>query len=173
MTRQDIIDVQLEAIFGSRFPYKIQRLIDVELNEGHWLEGYELAVSRDIICESDARKLLQLVLDQHPALVIDPVILRAPVKARLPQSLGAAMSWIVHRSGAYALTDSLRVARFDGSQMTWLSPRISYDGIEFDSLADNELSGRAWLLGPGDSPDAAFTFEFDTGRLTQGEAIQH
>ena len=145
----------------------------MELNEGRWLEGSELAVSSDVICESDARKLLQLVLDQHPALVIDPLVLRATVGASLPQSLGAAVFWIVHRSGAYALTDGLRVARFDGSQMTWLSPRISYDGMDFDSVEGNELSGRAWLLGQGDSPDAAFTFEFDTGRLTQGEAVQH
>jgi hypothetical protein len=49
MTKRDIIDVQLESFYGSKFPRKIQRLIDEELNQGKWVDGYHLAVEKGVI----------------------------------------------------------------------------------------------------------------------------
>ena len=173
MKSREIIDVQLESIFGHKFPQKIQRLVDEELNQGQWVDGYHLAVCEGVIDGDDARKLLQIVLADHPELRIDETELKRVVEARLPQSLGAAVSWIVDDSGAFALTDSLRVARFENESVIWQSPRISYDGIDFDSLADGKLRGRAWLLGSHESPDAPFTFDFETGELLEGHVVEH
>ena len=173
MTKRDIIDVQLESFFGSKFPQKIQRLVDDELNHGRWAEGYELAVSQDVINGDDARKLLEIVLTQHPELRIDQASVMKVVEDQLPQSWGAPVSWIVAESGAYALTDTLQVARFEGADLIWRTPRISWDGIEFDSLADDRLRGRAWMLSSSVNPDSPFELDFVTGELLVGEAVPH
>ena len=173
MTNRDIIDIQLESFFGSKFPQKIQRMVDHELNEGRWVDGYELAVTRDVIDGDDARKLLEIVLTLHPELRIDPNALLRAVEDKLPQSCGAPVSWIVGDIGAYALTDSLRVARFEGAEMIWRTPRISWDGIEFDSLTNDRLRGRAWRLSSSVNPDTSFELDFVTGELLAGEAIPY
>ncbi|CAN5829655.1 hypothetical protein BH11VER1_BH11VER1_04360 [soil metagenome] len=171
MTRRDIIDVQLDSFFGGKFPQKIQHLIDDELNQGRWVDGYELAVCQDVICGCDARKLLEIVLTQHPDLKIDRDVLLATIEDKLPQSMGAPVSWIVGESGAYALTDSLRVARFERTAMIWRTPRISWDGIEFDSLMSGRLRGRAWMLSSSLTPDASFELDFETGEILDGQAV--
>jgi len=173
MKIREIINVQLESLFGHKFPQKIQRLVDEELNQGRWVDGYYLAVCEAVIDGDVARKLLQIVLADHPELRIDETELKRVVEERLPQSLGAAVSWIVDDSCAFALTDSLRVARFERESVIWRSPRISYDGIDFDSLADGKLHGRAWLLSSSVSPDSPFTFDFETGELLHGQVVEH
>ena len=172
MTHQEIIDVQLESFFGNKFPQKIQNLVDEELNQGCWVEGYDLAISDDVVDAGDARKLLELVLEQNPTLRIDRDALLQLVEVELPQSMGASVLWIVEQSGAFALTDSLRVARFDGSAISWCSPRISFDGIVFDSLVDGHLRGRAWWPGSNVIPDFPFVFDFLTGELIEGQIVK-
>ena len=171
MTIREIIDVQLESFFGDKFPHKIQRLVDQELNQGQWAEGYDLAACRGIIDGDDARNLLAIVLAQNPPLQINESELKSVIQTNLPQS--SSVSWIVDDSGAFALTDSLRVARFEGTSMIWRSARISYDGIEFDSLADGKLRGRAWFVSSNLTPDSPFTFDFDTGELLEGNIVQN
>jgi hypothetical protein len=173
MTPREIIDVQLELFFGSKFPQKIQRLVDEELNQGRWVEGYDLAVCRDVIGGDDARSLLEIVLTQHPELRIDREVLMEFVEEKLPQSEGASVSWIVGEGGAFALTDSLRVARFEGVKMIWRTPRLSWDGIEFDSLENCRLRGRSWMLSSSVTPDAPFELDFETGELIDGQLVHH
>lgn len=173
MTKRDIIDVQLESFFGSKFPQKIQRLIDEELNQGRWVDGYHLAVAKGVIEGSDASELLQIVLTQHPDLRIDEDALRKVVEERLPQSLGAKVLWIVDDSGSFALTDSLRVARFHGASLIWRTPRISYDGIALDSIANGKIFGQAWWLGSHESPYAPFVLDFVSGEVLEGQIVQH
>lgn len=171
MKSRDIIDVQLESFFGDKFPHKIQRLVDDELNQGRWVDGYDLAVCKGVIEGDDARRLLEILLTEHPALRIDRDTLLRAVEDKLPQSLGAPVLWIVGESGAYALTDSLRVARFEGAEVIWRTPRISWDGIEFDSLTNDRLRGRAWMLTSSVRPDTPFELDFTTGELLAGEAV--
>ena len=171
MTKRDIIHVQLESFFGGKFPQKIQRLVDDELNQGRWAHGYDLAVCRDIISGDDARKLLEIVLTQNPELRINRDVLMDSIEENLPQSMGAPVSWIVDESGAFALTDSLRAARFECEKMIWRTPRISWDGIEFDSLRSGRLQGRAWMLSSSVRPDTPFVLDFETGELLEGEAV--
>jgi hypothetical protein len=173
MTIREIIDVQLESFFGDKFPQKIQRLIDHELNQGRWMEGYDLAVCQGVIEGEDARKLLAIILAQNPQLRIDESELKRVIEMQLPQSYFASISWIVAEDGTFALTDNLRVARFEGAAVIWRSARISYDGIEFDSLADRRLRGRGWFLSSHAAPDSPFTFDFDTGELLEGNIVQN
>jgi len=170
MTTREIIDVQLESFFGSKFPQKIQRLVDEELNQGRWLDGYDLAVCLGgaVMEEDDARKLLNIVLTQYPSLKIGEQALRMAIEARFPGNYGEPTSWIVDDSGAFALTDGLRVGRFEGTSIVWESPRISYDGISFDSLSEGKLRGRAWFLGSHEAPDLPFIIDFKTGEMLEG-----
>jgi hypothetical protein len=126
-----------------------------------------------VIEGDDARKLLAIVLAQNPQLRINEVELKHVIETKLPQSLGTSVSWIVDDSGAFALTDSLRVARFEGTSVIWRSTRISYDGIVSDSLANGQLSGRAWLGDSNQTPNAPFTFDFNTGELLEGNVVEH
>ena len=174
MTPREIIDVQLESFFGSKFPQKIQRMVNDELNQGRWVDGYDLAVSLggSVIEGNDARELLKIVLTQHPALRIDEAALRMEVESQLPLSLHSPVSWIVDESGAFALTDGLKVARFEGASMVWRSPEIAFDGIDFDSLSEGKLRGRAWWMGSHETPQSRFTIDFETGEMLEGQFVQ-
>lgn len=170
MTAREIIDLQLESFFGTKFPQKVQRLVNEELNQGRWVEGYDLAICRGVVGGEEARRLLQIVLGQHVEWKIDKADLMRVVESQLPQSLGANMAWIVDESGAFALTDTLRVARFDGATITWCSQRVSLDGIVFDSLMNGRLVGRAWW-GSHEDLDATFVFDFESGELLEGDSL--
>ena len=171
MTNREIIEVQLESIFGTRFPQRIQRLVDEELNQGRWVDGYHLAVCPGVIEGDDARRLLEIILIQHPSLRINESVFQKAIEEQLPQSNFASVTWIIDDSGSFAMSDSLRVARFDGDSIRWRSPRISYDGIEFDSLTGGRLQGRAWLLSSSMSPDSPFELDFETGKLIKGQVV--
>ena len=170
MTLSTIVDLQLEALYGYGLPTKIQKLIDHEMNLGHWVEGYELAAFPDEVDEPNARKLLEIVLEQDPALRIDGSTLSRLVEELLPES---RVLWIVHEDGSYALTDGLRVARFLGASLIWRTPRISIDGIVFGSLKDGKLRGLAWQGESwDDSPDDPFTIDFETGEILEGQIVR-
>ena len=170
MTDKEIIDIQLEQIFGTKFPQEIQRLVDQELNEGRWAEGYDLAVSQTVIDGDSSRRLLEIILSQRSDLRINQSELHRVIESELPQSMGADVAWIVDVSGDFALTDSLRVARFNLETMLWRSPRISFDEIVFDELKDGKLMGRAWL-GSNEPLDAPFVLDFDSGALLKGQIV--
>lgn len=170
MTDKEIIDIQLEQIFGTKFPQKIQRLVDQELNEGRWTEGYDLAVSQTVIDGDSARRLLEIILSQRSDLRINQSELHRVIESELPQSVGANVAWIVDVSGDFALTDSLRVARFNRETMIWRSPRISFDEVVFDELKDGKLKGRAWL-GSNEPLDSSFVLDFESGALLEGQIV--
>lgn len=173
MTEHDIIDVQLEMFFGSKGRQQIERMVDDELNQGRWVDDHKIAVFLEVIDGGDVWKLLEIVLTAHPALRIDRDALQRAVEDNLPQCCGVPVSWIVGERGAYALTDGLRVARFEGAEMIWRTPRISWDGIEFDSLTNDRLRGRAWMLSSSVNPDTPFELDFGTGELLAGDAVPH
>jgi hypothetical protein len=160
----------LEQIFGTKFPQKIQRLVDQELNEGRWLEGYDLAASQTVIDGDSARRLLEIILFQRSDLRINQSELHRVVESELPQSMGANVTWIVDVSGDFALSDSLRVARFNRTTMIWRSPRISFDEVVFDELKDGKLKGRAWL-GSNEPLDSSFVLDFESGALLEGQIV--
>jgi hypothetical protein len=140
MNPHQLIDLQLDAMFGHTMPEKVQALVDADVNTGRWHDGYELAFNSTSLDEVEGRKLMDVVLAQHPDFKIDQSRLLEAIIRELPQSSFTRVLWIVDESGSYALTDSLRVARFEGSRMIWRSPRISWDGIEFDSLNNGRFA---------------------------------
>jgi hypothetical protein len=173
MTPKEFTEIQLEAHFGTQLPRMIQKLVNRELDAGIWKEGYDLAVSDKEIAGADATELLQIVLKGNESNRIDLYQLQEVVGKELPQSSGAKVLWIADDSGDFALTDSLRVARFSGARLIWKTPRLSYDGIEFDSILGGKLNGRAWLLGSHESPYAPFVLDFDTGKVLSGHIVDH
>ena len=173
MSPRDIVDVQLDLFFGARFPWKMQALVDNELNNGRWLEGYDIAVSPEVIANSEAEELLKIVLDHNPDWRLVEDVLMSLVDEHLPHSQCARLRWIVDEVGSFALTDSLRVARFDMASISWVTSRLSFDGIEFDSLANGILKGRSWLASSSVTPDSPFKIDFDSGELLEGEVVPY
>lgn len=172
MTKQEITELQLEGIFGTQLPRVIQRLINRELGSGVWFDGYELAVSNSEISSADAAELLETVLSINEASRINPIELKDIVDSELPQSHFTTVNWVTDVSGDYALTDSLRVAKFSRTKPIWRTSRLSYDGIEFDSIEEGKLHGRAWLLGSHESPYAPFVLDFSTGEVLSGHVVE-
>jgi hypothetical protein len=137
------------------------------------VEGYDLAVCRGEIDRDDAHKLLEIVLSENEELRIERDVLMESVEACLPQSIIEPISWIMEESGAFALTDSMQVARFEGAKMIWDTPRISWDGIEFDSLKSGRLCGRTWMRSESLRPDTPFVLDFETGELLEGVVVSY
>lgn len=57
--------------------------------------------------------------------------------------------------------------------MIWRTPRLSWDGIEFDSLENGRLRGRAWMLSSSVTPDAPFELDYETGELLDGQPVPY
>lgn len=110
MNPRQLIDLQLDSMFGHTMPEKVQALVDADVNTGEWHDGYELAFLTSSLSRVEGEKLMDVVLAQYPALQIDQAQLLQTVERELPQSrYGARVLWIVDESGSYALADSLRV----------------------------------------------------------------
>lgn len=171
MSPRELVDLQLNAIFGSTMPPKVQALVDAELNAGRWQEGYDLAMNPSGLNQSEGQELLDIVLRQHPNLKIDRDALLGSVDKELPQSIFAKVLWLAADDGTFVLTDSLRVARYRKETPIWISRRVSFDGVELVSVDKQVVRGLAFL-GDSCSPDSPFTLDFETGAILEGTPLR-
>ncbi|MEM7599808.1 MAG: hypothetical protein AAF357_00145 [Verrucomicrobiota bacterium] len=172
MTPRELVDLQLDAIFGATMPSKVQALVDAELNAGRWHDGYDIAVNASGLNQSEGQKLLDIVLGQHPGLKIDQEKLLASIDQNLPQSTFAKVLWLAADDGTFVVTDSLRVARYRMESPIWITPRISFDGIELVSADADVVRGLAFL-GSSNYPDSPFTLDFESGSIREGSVIEY
>ncbi len=171
MSPREIIDLQLDAIFGKTMPTKVQAMVDAELNAGRWHEGYDIAINPRGLSQHEGQQLLEVILGQHAELKIDAERLLETVCTELPQSIFVKVHWIAAADGTFILEDSLRVGRFRNSEPIWISPRISLDGIELDSVDSEFVRGRSFWL---DSyyPDMPFALSFENGAVLDGQIVE-
>jgi hypothetical protein len=170
ISKRELIDVQLDALFGTSLPDKVQALVDSELLEGKWADGYDLAVNPNGLSQSEGRTLLAILLSQYPDEKIDADALQESVDHNLPQSTFAGMIWIVADDGSFILNDSLRIARYSGSALIWISGRVSLDGIDLVSVDRDSVQGLAFW-GESNGPDTPFILDFKSGKMLKGEEI--
>ncbi|MCD6050776.1 MAG: hypothetical protein K0Q55_2179, partial [Verrucomicrobia bacterium] len=96
MSPRQLVDLQLDAMFGHTMPEKVQALVDADVSEGGWQEGYESAFISSSLNQFEGQKLMEIVLGRHPELQIDRARLLAAIERELPQSrVGARVLWIV------------------------------------------------------------------------------
>ena len=164
MKLADIVDLQLELLFGNSMPVKVQALVDAELNEGKWVDGYDIAVKSTPLDSGEGHELLEVVLKHFPEARIDTERLMESVDEDLPQG---NMCWLVAPDMTYILSDSLRVSRYVNADSLWVTPRISIDGIILDSIDERFVKGRSWWM-EGDEPNDAFTLCFESGEVLKG-----
>lgn len=167
MEIRELIDLQLDAIFDNTLPPKIQSLVDNELSQGRWFDGYDIAVKPTGLNSSEAEDLLEVVISNHSKWRIDRDQLLASVEKCLPQSMAVKVLWMVADDGSFILTDSLRVARNQNEKPVWVSPRISFDGISLVSVSDRFVKGNAFL-----GSDSPFLLDFSSGEIHQGTIIE-
>ncbi|GAA5496455.1 hypothetical protein Rhal01_02639 [Rubritalea halochordaticola] len=172
MEKRDIIDLQLQRHFGSSYKskLKLQALVNEELNAGVWKDGYELAACTKELSQEDAEQLLEIVLKQFPEYRMGKEFLDS-VDVILPQCSLTRINWLVADNGTAVLTDGLRVAAYRGTELLWVTPRISYDGIILKDIHNNQVTGTSEWLG-SDDPTAPFVIELTTGQLLEGEIVE-
>ncbi len=171
MTPRELVDIQLDAIYGATMPVKVQDLVNTELNAGRWEDGYDIAVSPSGLNHDEGQALLDIVLKRHPDLMIGKTALLESVAANLPQSDFAKVLWMTADDGTFVLTDSLRVARYRNDSPIWVTPRISLDGIDLVSVDRKTVRGLAFL-GASYTPDSPFILNFETGEVIEGDIIR-
>ena len=171
MSPRELVDVQLDAIYGATMPVKIQNLVNRDLDAGIWEDGYDLAVNPAGLDHAEGQELLDMVLKRYPDYKIDKAPLLESIDANLPQSYFEGVLWMVADDGTFILTDSLRVARYRNNSPVWVTPRISFDGIELVSVDSETVRGLAFL-GGSNVPDSPFTLDFETGSVLEGTTIR-
>lgn len=171
MIASDIIDLQISKAFGFLWSPKIKSLVNAELEEGRFAPGYELAVTKEELPSNAASELLEVLLAEYPDYRIDEPNLISLVHDSLPQSQIAEVAWIVTINGSIVITDSLRVGRISGGVMLWVTPRISFDGIDLIKVEDGTVYGNAYWIGSF-KPDAPFEIDFESGTVKEGQIVE-
>jgi len=168
----EIVGLQLQAAYGAMLPTMVKSIVNRELDEGIWLDGYELAVTPKELSLDESNELLRIILTANPECKINIEVLSGVVEKELPQGTFARLTWLVAEDATFVITDSLRVARFKGSSMMWCTPRISYDGIKLIEVANEEVHGLCWHLSKSYEPDEPFRLDLENGTILTGTIIE-
>ena len=164
----DLIDLQLEALFGQMLPPKIKALINRELDMGAWVDGYEEAVKQQDLDSAESTSLLEVLLREHPSSRLDTQALCENIASELPQSSLAQIQWLVAGGTNFVMTDSLRVAYFNREKVIWCTHRFALDGIKLLEIRGSILSGLAWQGSESYVPDEPFKIEIARGAFLTG-----
>ena len=167
----EIIDAQLECAFGSSMPLIIKSIVNRELDAGIWIDGFESAVTKDALNHDQGLELLNIIIESYPSYRININELKHAVEYVLPQSTLTKPTWLIADDATFVITDSLRVARFHGSNLRWGTPRISYDGIKLIEIKNGYVNGLSWHLSRSHTPDVPFCIDFESGELLSGTVV--
>lgn len=171
MKIRDVVWIQLEARWGTKFPQEIQRMVDEELARGAWEDGYGEAICHGVVVGAGARILLGAVLRAHEDWRIGMDELEINVAMHLPQwETSGELEWFISEEGGIFLSDGLKVARFSKEKLVWKTPRLSLDGIALDYCDTELLKGRAWnYYSESQDFDSPFILNARSGELLAGE----
>ena len=171
ITEPEIVDLQLHANYGSMMPLIVKDIVNRELDAGVWQDGYETAVTENDLNNEQGLELMEVILRANPKARIDIEKLSSVIDKELAQSAFAKISWLVEKDGSFIMTDSLRVAKFQGKNVLWCTPRISYDGIILKEIKRNIIFGLSWFLSDSYEPDIPFSIDIENGKVLSGEII--
>ena len=171
INKKEIIELQLQSAFGLMLPVLIKSIVNREMDEGIWIDGYEIAFTKNSLNHSDSMELLHIILDENPEMKIDLEKLSYLFESKLPQSVGTKINWLVSEDGCFVVTDSLRVGKFKKNSMLWRTPRISIEGINLTEINDNKVHGLSWH-GKSYPPDEPFIICFTTGEVILGNIVE-
>lgn len=171
ITKKELVDLQLNAELGHMMPTMVKKLVNRELDEAIWEDGYETALTKDELNFEEGMNLLNILLTNSPRGKIDLDELNANIDSELPQSIFAKVSWVVADDASFVMTDSLRVAKFKLSKVVWCTSRISLDGILLKEIKDEKVIGMSWQGSPSYEPDESFILDFQNGKVLSGKIL--
>ena len=171
ITESEIVDLQLHANYGSMMPVIVKTLVNRELDDGVYLDGYETAVTKNDLNHDEGLELMEIILTANPKARINIKKLSSVIDKELPQSAFAKVSWLVDKDASFVMTDSLRVAKIKGTNVLWCSSRISYDGIILKEIKKNKVYGLGWLLSESYEPDEQFCVDLNSGKVLSGQIV--
>jgi len=171
ISKNEIVELQLQSAFGAMLQVLIKSIVNREMDEGIWIDGYEIAFTKNALNHAESMELLHIVLKKNPEMKIDLEKLSHLFESELPQSVGTKIDWLVSEDGCFVVSDSLRVGKFKKNSMLWRTPRISIEGIIFTEIKNNEVHGLSWH-GRSYPPDEPFVLNYVTGRVVLGNIVK-
>jgi len=150
---------------------KLKSLVNDALDNGEYIEGFEVAIKKGDLDDHECSELLKLI-DEHYPLDLDFEKLDYLIDKHLPQSEVSTISWLVSDDCSLIITDTLRVAKFTNDELDWVTKRISWDGIKLFSLSNDEIVGEWYNPTSADDLWSPLKISLTSGKLIQGEEIE-
>ena len=174
MTCKDILSIQMSQMsfqYGTLWKKLLKEAVNAALDAGEWHDDFDIAVTPNDLDDDDALKLLDSVLNAYPDAVLDVRSLDAVIEENLPQAGFTSVSWLVGPDCALVMTDSLRVAKFKDGQLSWVTERISWDGIELDRVEEGVVFGSWYDVMRDGAEWQPLQLSYADGTLLQGKVI--
>ena len=170
MNKTDLISLHMDIHYGQGYCRKLKSLVNEALDNGEYIEGFEVAIKKGDLDDQECRELLQIVHEHYP-IDLDFEKLDFLIEEHLPQSEVSTISWLVSDNGSLIVTDTLRVAKFTNGELAWVTKRISWDGINLFHLSNDEIVGEWYNPTSADDFWSPLRISSSSGRLIQGEEI--
>jgi hypothetical protein len=172
MDPKDILAIQMALKYGSGGKQLLKAAVNAALDYGEWHDDFDIAVTGPDLDDEEARQLLAAVLDAYPEWVLDVSNLNAVIDRHLPQAALTDIAWIIGPDYALVLTDSLRVAKVQAGCLSWVTNRISWDGIVLERIEDDVVFGSWYDAMRTNTEWQPFQLSYTDGRLLHGEVIE-
>jgi len=172
MNKVDLLSLYMEMEFGSQGCYKLKLLVNEALDNGEWHDGFEIAVKTGELDYDECAELFANVKKAYPQVALNIERLKSLIKQHLPQAEITPISWLVAEDGSLIIGDSLRVGRFSGDCLVWVTKRISWDGINLIRIANNEIEGEWYSPVNSQQEWQPLRLSFNDGALLEGQEIE-
>ena len=166
------LEANIAYSIGYDFRSKIKAAVNELIDEGEWVDGFELAVKNGELSLDECDELLAALDVLSPGIYTGRPDFLEMLRQHLPQLAYTTLGYMVYDDLTIIATDSLRVARFTTKECLWVSDRVSYDGIQLTNINANEVNGLGWILGH-DMNLQPFTLRMSDGLLLKGKAVKY
>ncbi len=187
MKTTELLSVYMELEFGSsaKACARLKALVNEALDQGEWHEDFDITVKKGELDHDECARLWDAVRKAYPeaarrmAEQVEGVKRHYESELRLAKeqpstwnmAVGAAIEWLVADDESLIVTEGLRVARFVGGSLVWVTKEISPYGIHLAGITKGEISGMGYYPTPKADDWHPFRLAFPDGAFLEGEEI--
>lgn len=173
MKLKDIISVSFAIEFGNSPKGSLKAFINKALDEGEYFDGFEIVIQ---IGELDYQAYDELCASFQAAYSdclpnLDSI--KNIIDSYLPQSYFSNIVWIVSDEGEIVVSDGLRVAKIADNNLSWVTKRVSWDGIKLFSIENGIIVGEWYSPINDEKPWGSLKITLRNGTLIEGEVIEY
>lgn len=176
MTHRDVfelfLDLAVDADDTGPIAYSMMKdFVAAAMARGEWLNEFDRAVIGQEISGEDYRILRQALEKAFP----DAHRQSEQIVAVLDEHLSFPfhpIKYLIEDESSIVAANNLCVARIRDGRPTWITPRVSWDGIMLHGIRDGVIEGE-WCQPFGGDPDLWFPLKIalDDGRIVEGKVI--